>query len=198
MKTAPNGDLYMIRNACKVTTVQTVSKSTGTNNTNFIAGGRQTCPQGSEIPQLWMLPKNSGNAASARSAWVLVAEAGSTGRTDMSGNTALDKCGVGTKCSQSNTHLTLLEMNGNFLYIGYDNADFGLNVWRVDMSAISSGTPPTESQFQLLSPGFGLGDPTEIQRIFWHITYNDGGKDFVAIVSRNGTSPLKIFRTSND
>ncbi|MCP4179751.1 MAG: hypothetical protein GY756_18485 [bacterium] len=201
MREAPNGDLYMIRNACSVTDVQTVSKSSSTNNTDFISGGSQTCPQGSEIPQLWMLPKNSGDAASAQAAWTLVAEAGSSGRTDMSGNTAANKCGDSpNKCIDNwgNTHISLLEMNGDYMYIAYDNNEYGLNIWRVDMSGVTSGTAPSESEFQLLSPGFGLGNSSEFTRIFWHLSYNDGGKDFLTIIAGNGVDPIKIFRTGND
>ncbi len=79
MRTAPNGDLYMIRNACATHMMQT--KCSATTNTPCSAsaagdaalntrvnnnfnntfsttgdGRKQVCPPGYEVPQLWVLP----------------------------------------------------------------------------------------------------------------------------------------------
>ncbi len=189
MRTAPNGDLYLIRNACSSVTVHSVASG------NFVSNGSQTCPQGNEVPQLWMLPKGTSGAPKGSSDWIHVADAGISDRTDLSGNAA---CISGVnRCDTENTHITLLEFNGNYLYIGYDNATYGANLWRVDMSAVSSGTAPAESDFALVST-FGLGDAVNNTRFFAHVTANDGGTDYLYLLAGNGTNALRLFRTNNN
>jgi hypothetical protein len=194
---APNGDLYMLRNAC----------STKTLNRNGVngAGGfdfrteRQVCPKGYEVPQLWMMPANCGSAASCATAWQLVAEYGSTGKTNMRSNNAI---------GANNTHITLLEFVGNWLYVGWDNAIDGANVWRVDFnsatctgsqSCMVSGNKPAETQFSIVNlPGIESGGGGSNQKIFSHVTVNDAGKDWLIIITRDGSNAMKIYRTAND
>ena len=186
MTTAPNGDLYMLRNAC----------STRTLNKNGVngAGGadfrteKQVCPKGYEVPQLWMMPASCGSATTCASAWRLVAEYGSTGKTNLNGNNAL---------GANNTHISLLEVVGDYLYIGFDNSNDGANVWRTDMSSVSSGTILSESAFSMVNIG-GLDGTASNQRIFSYITVPDAGKDWLIITTRDGTNAVQIYRTSND
>ncbi|MDH5716237.1 MAG: Ig-like domain-containing protein [Spirochaetia bacterium] len=181
MKTAPNGDLYLIRNACASETIQRITSTV-----------KQTCPSGSEVPQLWMLPKGSTASPKGSPDWVLVAENPSAnGRVDMSGNTA---CGTTNMCDTENTHISLLEVNGNYLYIGLENSAYGLNIWRADMSSVPSGVSPLESQFSLVS-SFGLGDTANNTRIFSYTTYESGGLNYLFVSAGNGTGITKIFRT---
>jgi len=181
MRKVSNGDLYMIRNACTVETIQTIDLV-----------NKQTCPSGSEVPQLWMLPKGSTASPKGSPDWVLVAENPSAnGRVDMSGNTA---CGATNMCDTENTHITLLEVNGNYLYIGLENSAYGLNIWRVDMSSVPSGVSPLESQFSLVS-SFGINDPANNTRIFSYTTYESGGLNYLFVSAGNGTGITKIFRT---
>ncbi|MFO1470686.1 MAG: Ig-like domain-containing protein [Turneriella sp.] len=115
MRTAPNGDLYMIRNACATIKMQTVCMLDGACNggasgvaavansytvgqvvdNNFTAdfattatGRRQVCPPGYEVPQLWVLPKNpvSGGTNYGSSDWVLVASRSFTPQTYPNGS----------------------------------------------------------------------------------------------------------------
>ncbi|HRP70407.1 MAG TPA: hypothetical protein PLY93_12815, partial [Turneriella sp.] len=84
MRTAPNGDLYMLRNACSTTAL----------NRNGVAGRdfrteKQVCPKGSEVPQLWMLPKGTTGSPKGAADWVLVAQNGVTNKTNMAGNNAI-------------------------------------------------------------------------------------------------------------
>ena len=189
MRTAPNGDLYVVRNACSTTTLQ--------QGTTFRDNGRQVCPPGNEVVQLWMM-KSCASASSCPpgpSDWVLVAEAGTSGQTNMSGNTGV--CGTSPNLCLKNTHLTLLEFVGNYLYIGFDNVEHGANLWRTDMSAIPSGSTPTESSFNVVN-GMALDGSSENQRIFSHITVNDSGKNWLVVATRDGTNAMKIYRTAND
>lgn len=188
IRTAPNGDLYLIRNACSSNTFHNVADG------NFASNNYQTCTQGAEVPQIWMLPKGASTTAAD---WVLVAENGSTGKSNMSGNTAANQCGSAPNKCADNEHITLLEFNGDYMYVGYDNAVSGLNIWRTDMSSITSGTAPLETAFSLVSPGFGLGDSTN-SRIFNHLTINDGSTDYVVVVTRDGSNAVKIYRTNNN
>ncbi|MFZ5631175.1 MAG: beta strand repeat-containing protein [Spirochaetota bacterium] len=200
MRTAPNGDLYMIRNGCSTNSYAT---NGGANNFRTL---RQVCPSGSEVPQLWMMPANCGSAASCAAAWQLVAEYGSTGKTNMASNTG--SCGSAPNKCLNNTHITLLEFVGNWLYVGWDNATDGANVWRVDFnsttctgsaSCMVSGNKPAETQFSIVNlPGIESGGGGTNQKIFSHVTVNDAGKDWLIIITRDGSNAMKIYRTAND
>lgn len=194
MRTAPNGDLYILRNACSTTNLNWNGKN-GAGGKDFRIE-KQVCPKGYEVPQLWMMPKSCGNAASCQGAWVLVAEYGSTGKTNMAGNTT--DCGAPNKCL-NNTHLTLLETVGSYLYIGYDNATDGANIWRTDMTSVVSGSTPAESAFVMVNiPGIETGGGGANQKLFSHITVNDAGKDWLIITTRDGSSAVTVYRTAND
>ncbi|MFO1470689.1 MAG: Ig-like domain-containing protein [Turneriella sp.] len=194
MRTAPNGDLYMLRNACSTNGFAT---NGGTPDFRTL---RQVCPSGSEVPQLWMMPKNCGtaaNCAAAGTGWRLVAEYGSTGKTNMASNTG--SCGTAPNKCLANTHATLLEFVGNYLYVGWDNATYGANVWRTDMTSVATGSIPTEASFSIVNlPGIETASGGTNQKIFSHVTVNDAGKDWLIIITRDGTSAMKIYRTAND
>jgi hypothetical protein len=181
------------------TAVWTVTSS----GTTFTAVGQtKTCPSGSEIPQLWKLPANSGTAATAKAAWVLVAQNAATGRTDMKGAAWADGTANNPEAA-NNTELTLLVVNGNRLYIGYNNAVNGLNVWRTKAGITS---PSVESDFEAVCQtgsvcsiatkqyGFGGSDKT----IFDALSVNDAGTDYLIISARTGIDPLRIYRTNNN
>jgi hypothetical protein len=190
MRTAPNGDLYMIRNACSTTTVCLNGKT----DCDFRTV-RQSCPPGSEVPQLWMMPKNCGSASACASSWMLVAEYGSTGKTNMASNT--DDCGSSPNKCTSNTHATLLEFVGNYLYIGFDNATYGANIWRTDMSSITSGSAPAETSFEMVNIN-GLDGTLTNQKLFSHITINEAGTDWLILTTRDGNNSVQIYRTANN
>ena len=141
-----------------------------------------------------MLPKGSTASPSGSGDWVLVAESSAAnGRTDMSGNGV---CGSPNQCDTENTHFSLLEVNGDYLYIGLENKTYGLNIWRVNMAGVPSGTAPPESSFSLVS-SFGLGDPANNTRIFSSTTYTSGADDLLFVSTGNGTNPARIFRTTD-
>ena len=190
MRTAPNGDLYLIRNACSVNTVCLNGKA----DCDFRTV-KQTCPPGSEVPQLWMMPKNCGNAASCASAWRLVAEFGSSGKSNMQGNSG--DCGIfPNKCS-ANKQITLLEVVGSYIYVGFDNPDYGVNIWRTDMSSIPSGNTPGEANFKLVND-FGLDGKLSNKKLFSYISYIDSRNNWILVATGNGIDPVEIYRTSNN
>ena len=193
MRTAPNGDLYMLRNACDTKQLN-LNGVNGANGVDFRVE-KQVCPLGHEIPQLWMMPKNCGSAAACAAAWQLVAEFGTTGKTNMAGNTSA--CGTSPNKCLSNSHITLLEVLGDYLYIGFDNLTYGSNIWRVNMSSVTSGNTPAQSAFQLVS-NFGLDSSANNRKIFSHLKVHQGGKDWLIILSRDGINPIRLYRTNND
>ena len=189
MRTAPNGDLYLIRNACSNVTVRSVS------NGDFVANNRQTCTAGAEIPQLWMLPAGSTASPSGAADWRLVAGTMGTNRTDMSENAACTA--AVNQCDTENTHITLLEVSGNFLYIGFDNETYGVNLWSINLATVASGTVPTQADFTPAS-SFGLGDAARFRRIFSSSTINFNGINYLHLVAGNGTGAGAVFKAANN
>lgn len=178
MRAAPNGDLYIIRNACSTTSLCRNGASCD------FRTEKQVCPKGSEIPQIWMLPKGTTASPKGGNDWILVAENGTSGKSNMG--------------YANNSHLSLLEFVGNSLYIGYDNAVNGANIWRVDMSSFASGTSPSLAQFQIVNiAGIESGSGGSNQKIFGHSVVQDSGVNWLIIITRDGSSSMKIYRTSN-
>jgi hypothetical protein len=187
-----NGDLYMIRNACSSSTVQTLTTSQ-----------TSTCPSGSEIPQLWRLNSGAGNtAANARANWVLVAENGSTGRTDMTGATWAGGTSQSAKTA-ANKEITMLVVNGDRLYIGFDNPTYGANTWRTKPGVTRAST---EADFEAVcatgnacaTPSLQFGWGHSVTKIFDAISVNDAGTNYVIITARTGLVPMQIYRQSNN
>ncbi|MBS0617352.1 MAG: hypothetical protein JSR44_04145, partial [Spirochaetes bacterium] len=252
MRTAPNGDLYMVRNACATAIMQTkcmvgggapclgagpvAARLNDRFNDNFATaatGRHQTCPPGYEVPQLWVLPAKGasgtgggGEGGNNNAAdWKLVA--GSlftppafaqgtntvTPRTDvlpqrksttLRANTGT--CGSSPNKCERNAHLTLMEFVGNTLYLGFDNQDYGANVWRVDFTnssctgssdCMTPGKIPAETSFAIVNNVLGLDGSSVNQRIFSHVAVSDGGTDWLILVTRDGSNSMKIYRTGN-
>lgn len=191
MKTAPNGDLYMLRNACDTKTVC----YNGSPECDFRTE-KQVCPKGHEIPQLWMLPQGTTGSPSVASDWELVAEYGSTGKTNMAGN-VMDCDNSGSNLCEHNTHATLLEFVGDYIYIGFDNESFGANIWRASMEMVDSGDKPSESDFQMVNIP-GLDGTVTNERLFSHVTVSDSGTDWLIVATRDGSNAMQLYRTAND
>jgi hypothetical protein len=191
MRTAPNGDLYMIRNAC----ANNIVCLNGKDDCDF-RSVKQTCQPGKEIPQIWMMPKNCGDSDSCRSAWKLVAEMDNTGKSNMSWDTETCGSAPNNKCDK-NAQLTLLEFVGNYLYIGFDNPDYGANIWRTNMVSVPSGNLPAKSSFELVNT-FGIDGTATNIKIFSHISYNDSEDNWLLISTGDGLTPIKLYRTNNN
>ncbi|HRP70408.1 MAG TPA: hypothetical protein PLY93_12820 [Turneriella sp.] len=87
---------------------------------------------------------------------------------------------------------------GNYLYLGWDNATDGANIWRTDMSGMLSGVAPAEGDFSIVNvPGIDGGGGGSNQKIFSHVTVSDAGKDWLIITTRDGADAMKIYRTAN-
>jgi hypothetical protein len=120
-------------------------------------------------PQVW---KYDG------SQWELVADNGS-GLSDM-GRTG-------------NSVVSLLVVNGDRLYIGYDNSTDGVHVWRTvsenyDPLYMADFEPVTED---------GMGDAQNNLRIYHGISIADRGKDYLWLLCGRENGSLRVFRTHN-
>jgi hypothetical protein len=62
-----------------------------------------------------------------------------------------------------------------------------------------SGNKPAETQFSMVNlPGIDSGSGGTNQKLFSHVTVNDAGKDWLIIITRDGSNAMKIYRTAND
>jgi hypothetical protein len=120
-------------------------------------------------PQLW---KYDG------STWSLVADNGS-GLTDM-GNV-------------KNISITLLVVNGDRLYIGYDNDTDGIQLWR---TAAGITDPAFVGDFEPVSLD-GFGDLANNQRIYSGLSISDGGTDYLWLLCGKSGGSLRVYRTIN-
>ncbi len=120
-------------------------------------------------PQLWKYDEF---------VWSLVADNGS-GLTDMG--------------DIKNSSVTLLVVNGDRLYIGYDNDTSGIQIWR---TAAGVTDPAIEADFEPVSTD-GFGDPANNQRIYHGLSISDGGTDYLWLLSGKSGGSIRVYRTIN-
>jgi hypothetical protein len=120
-------------------------------------------------PQLWKYDEF---------VWSLVADNGS-GLTDMG--------------DIKNSSITLLVVNGDRLYIGYDNDTNGIQIWR---TAAGVTDPAIEADFEPVSTD-GFGDPANNQRIYHGLSIADGGTDYLWLLSGKSGGSIRVYRASN-
>jgi hypothetical protein len=123
----------------------------------------------SNRPQLW---KYDGVS------WSLVADNGN-GMSDM---------GI-----SDNSAASLLVVNRDHLYIGYDNSNTGIQVWR---TAAGVTDPKVQSDFEPVSTD-GFGDPANNQRIYHSLSISSGGKDYLWLLSGKSGGAVRVYRTAN-
>jgi hypothetical protein len=167
-----NSNLYMIRNAC---TTKVQKKLCNTSS----CADDVACPSGNEVPQLWKCdPTLSGSTTECDAGeWSLVAENGSTGKTNMNVST--------------NTKVSILVKNGSQLYVGYDNATTGVQMWRTK-SGVSN--PTAESDFEQIGAS-GFGDASNNLQLYSAISLQQAANFYVYIsTGRPGTTPVQPVR----
>jgi hypothetical protein len=126
---------------------------------------------GSGGPQLW---KYDGT-----NPWELVASNG-TGITNMG--------------DAENTSVTLLVKNGDRLYVGYDNANDGVQLWRT-VEGVTD--PALESDFEQVSTS-GFGDAANNHRIYNGISIASAGTDYLWVLCGKEAGSLRVYRTNNN
>ncbi len=93
----------------------------------------------------------------------------------------------------SNTSISLLAVNGDRLYVGYDSATDGIRIYRT-VSGVTA--PVSQSDFEQVSSS-GLGNPGSITRIFHAVSVSDGGTAYLWILCGKSGGDMYVFRTSN-
>ncbi len=165
------GNLYMIRNACTTNMIDRGCDPVGSPCSDDVE-----CPAGNEVPQLWKcVPGVDGHCDAGD--WELVAENASTGKTNM---------GDG-----NNTHITLLVANGDYLYVGFDNASTGVEIWRTNES-----DPENEGHFTQIG-GNGLGD-VDMLEIYSAISISIDTDYYLYVSAGKNATPVSVYRQKNN
>ena len=164
-----NGNVFFIRNACLTSRWDRAC-------TGFNCGDDQVCPTAEQVPQLWKcVPGGDGHCDAAD--WSLVAENGTTGRTNM-GDT-------------NNLKITFLQTNGSYLYVGFDNTS-GAQMFRTNVSS-----PSAASDFSLIG-GAGFGSPGTVQQFFDGESILQSSSYYLYVAAGLGGLPVNIFLQANN
>ena len=121
-------------------------------------------------PQLWRYDGGS---------WMLIADNG---------------MGVTTMGSMNNKQITLLVVNGDCLYIGFDNPVEGVQVWRT-LPGVTD--PLVQGDFEPVTTD-GLGDPANNQRIYHGFSAADAINPYLWLLCGRDGSNLRVYRTNNN
>jgi hypothetical protein len=124
----------------------------------------------SDRPQLW---KYDGIT------WSIVADNGS---------------GISDMGNADNSAASLLVVNGDRLYIGYDNSSNGVQLWRTVLGVTD---PNIEADFEPVSTD-GFGDPVNNQRIYHGLSISSGGEDYLWLLSGKSGGTVSVYRTNNN
>ncbi len=100
-----------------------------------------------------------------------------------------------------NTAISLLAVNGNWLYLGFDNATDGISLYRS-----KAPDPLSLADFQGDQAcsaadigcqglgGPGLGDPSNNQQILAHLSLDFEGRSWLFFLAGSPTGPLRVYR----
>jgi hypothetical protein len=147
-------------------------------------------------PQLWRCDPTVQNMPAPATAadcdsddWTLIAANGT-------GDAALSQFD-----NPSNSHISVLVANGDYLYVGYDNAIDGVVVFRSDAMMISASsdfegdagcTPPCAG-----IGGDGFGAPATNVAFFDAKSLNFGATDYLYVMVGDRVEPASVYRTQN-
>jgi len=101
----------------------------------------------------------------------------------------------------NNSHISVLVANGDYLYVGYDNAVDGVLVFRSNATVISASsdfegdagcTPPCTG-----IGGDGFGTSATNVSFFDAKSLNFGGMDFLYVMVGDRVDPASVYRTQN-
>jgi hypothetical protein len=84
-------------------------------------------------------------------------------------------------------------VNGDGLYIGYDNSEDGVELFRTKQGVTE---PQSASDFEQVSTS-GLGDPSGNQKIYHGFSISDHGTDYLWLLCGKSGDSLRVYRTSN-
>ena len=98
----------------------------------------------------------------------------------------------------TNKKVSLLVKNGSQLYVGYDNATLGIQMWRTKSGVTD---PTSESDFEQIG-GNGLGDTLNNLELYSAVSLEQSGSYYLYVsAGRPGTTPvqpLRVYRQVNN
>ncbi len=171
-----NSNLYAIRNACR--TVLWTETNPVSCLFDAVCSNDPYCASGDERPQLWKCnPATTGSATECDSGdWSLVADNGA-GFTNF-GDT-------------NNKQITMLQANGTYLYLGFDNPN-GIKVYRTNIA-----NPVSSNDFSQIG-GDGFGNTTTNRQIFSTLSIQNGSIYFVYASIGQNAVPVRVHRQQNN
>lgn len=107
---------------------------------------------------------------------------------------ASNGAGITNMGDADNASITLLVLNGDRLYVGYDNAVDGVQLWRT-VDGVTD--PALEADFEQVSTS-GFGDAANNQRIYNGISIASEGTDYLWILCGKAAGSLRVYRTNNN
>jgi hypothetical protein len=93
----------------------------------------------------------------------------------------------------NNNAASLLVVNGDRLYIGYDNSIEGVQLWRT-VAGVTN--PVIQADFEPVSTD-GFSDPANNQRIYHGLSISSGCDDFLWLLSGKNDGTINVYRTNN-
>jgi hypothetical protein len=180
------GNFYFIRNACTKALWDDGTATGGDSGNNCAfhqscgsipSRNDNLCADADRVPQLWKCTPGGDGHCDAGD-WSLVAQNGTTGKTNFG--------------DINNRKITLLSKNGSYLYVGFDNAVTGIEVWRTNVA-----NPSSEGDFSQIG-GDGFGSGTNITEIYSNISLQSGSIHYLYLsIGKNGV-PVKVHRQQNN
>jgi hypothetical protein len=134
--------------------------------------------------RLYVIRNTSGSAGGPQlwrydgSSWTLVGDNGS---------------GITNMGNPNNTRATLLVVNGDRLYLGFNNAASGAQLWR---TAGGVTDPLSELDFEPVSTN-GFGFPSRNQCIYSALSADEGGVAYLWLLAGKPGEGLRLYRTKN-
>ncbi len=168
------GNLFAIRNSCRTVLLEMNASC----HSNQQCTNDTYCANGDERPQLWKCePSLTGSATECDSGdWSLVADNGS-GFTNFG--------------DVNNKQITMLQPNGSYLYVGFDNPT-GIKVYRTNLA-----NPTIEANFTQIG-GDGFLNPSTNKQIYSTISIQNGSIYFVYASVGKTATPVRVHRQQNN
>jgi hypothetical protein len=102
--------------------------------------------------------------------------------------------GITNMGNMNSKKVTLLVVNGDRLYIGFDNSVDGVQVWRT-LPGVTD--PLAEADFEPITLD-GLGDPPDNQKVYHGFSSADASNSYLWLLCGRDGVDLRVFRTNNN
>jgi hypothetical protein len=96
----------------------------------------------------------------------------------------------GSKGGNNNLAISLLQVNGNYLYLGFDNATDGAGIFRSNLDVTDITAP---SNFSIQGGDYGLGEAAPKKYIFSSASALKQGVNYVYITVGNTANSVRVM-----